>query len=503
MDILKIASETVERFNMINTDDRVLISLSGGPDSVFLTLFLCGLSEKSKIRLFAFHLDHLTRNGDSARDAEFVKSFCDNLSIPLFTEKVDSVKWCRERRMNFQEGARLLRKGFLDKYASEKQIDKIALAHNADDVAETFIINLLRGANLKGISSISPYSGKIIRPLIYIYKKDIVSYLDNNNISYCTDYTNLKKDYLRNKVRLLLIPFIEDNFRKDVKKKIIKIAQTAKEADEFIEKTSENIFRQMLSENDDADYKKAETPGFIKFKLDSILSLDEIIIKRIILSAIELLKGDKRDTSERKINSILSMIKKAKPAVMQINRNLKIALTGGYIYFYNESHTDLKKIIISQSGKYFLDKPIKESGINIFDNQDIEKLKSDETVFQKDIKGHNIRFEFRIGSYSDFDIEKFKSLPENEAVFDLSEISFPLKLKSWQPGDYFKPFGGKFSKKLHDFFIDIKLPKECRMLVPVISDTEKIIWVFPYRRSDDARIKVTSGKILYLKIFIF
>ena len=299
MDILKIASETVERFNMINTDDRVLISLSGGPDSVFLTLFLCALSEKSKIRLFAFHLDHLTRNGDSARDAEFVKSFCDNLSVPLFTEKVDSVKWCRERRMNFQEGARLLRKGFLDKYASEKQIDKIALAHNADDMAETFIINLLRGANLKGISSISPYSGKIIRPLIYIYKKDIVSYLDNNNISYCTDYTNLKKDYLRNKVRLLLIPFIEDNFRKDVKKKIIKIAQTAKEADEFIEKTSENIFRQMLSENDYADYKKTETPGFIKFKLDSILSLDEIIIKRIILSAIELLKGDKRDTSER------------------------------------------------------------------------------------------------------------------------------------------------------------------------------------------------------------
>jgi tRNA(Ile)-lysidine synthase len=503
MDILKIASDTVDKFNMISANDRVLISVSGGPDSVFLTLFLSGLAEKYKIRLFAFHLDHLTREGDSTRDAEFVRDFCSDLSIPLFTEKIDSAGWCRERKMNFQEGARLLRKDFLDKYALENNIDKIALAHNADDLAETFIINMLRGSSLKGISAIRPYSGKIIRPLVYIYKKDILSYLDENDINYCTDYTNLKEDYLRNKIRISLIPFIQENFRKDIKKKILKIAEAAGEADEFIEKITQNTFIDMLSENN--SFKEIKTTGILKLDIGSFLALDEIIKKRIILSAIDLLKGDKRDIGERKIKDILRIITNAKPSALDISKNLKISVSGGFIYFFDTAKIGPDRLSASLSEglyKNFLGKEIKEKEIVVFDDKDLEKLDSNKNILKKNLEKYNISFEFRLASSRNTDIGRLKSLPENEAMFDLSEIAFPLKLRSWREGDYFKPFGEKYRKKLHDFFIDIKLPKECRRFVPLISDSERILWVFSFRTSDVVRIKETSDKILHVKACI-
>ncbi len=505
MNILKIASDTSDKFNMISANDRVLISISGGPDSVFLTLFLSSLIEKYKIKLFAFHLDHLTREGDSTRDAEFVRDFCDNLSIPVFTEKIDAARWCKERKMNFQEGARLLRKDFLRKYASENKIDKIALAHNADDLAETFIINFLRGSNLKGISAIRPYSGKIIRPLIYIYKKDILSYLDENKIDYCTDYTNLKEDYLRNKIRISLIPFIEENFRKDIKKKIIKVAEAAGEADDYIEKASGNIFMKMLSESNNDDLKKIKTNGILKFDTSSFLVLDGMIKKRIILSAIDLLKGNKRDIGERKINDILRIITKAKPSALDISENLKISIYGGFIYFFDRSKVKSGRFFTNpeeEPGRNFLEEEIKEKEIIIFDKQDLEKLESNKNFLQKKIEKYNIRFEFSIYPSKNINIEKLKALPANEAVFDLSEISFPLKLKSWQKGDYFNPFGGGYRKKLHDFFIDIKLPKEYRRLVPLVFDMEKILWAFSLRTSDDAKIKNDSDKMLHIKGFI-
>jgi tRNA(Ile)-lysidine synthase len=504
MNIFKIASDTVEKFNMLSADDRVLISISGGPDSVFLTLFLSSLVKKYKIKLYAFHLDHLTRNGDSTKDSAFVNNFCSELSIPVFTEKVDSIKWCKERKMNFQEGARLLRKNFLDKYASDKLIDKIALAHNADDLAETFIINFFRGSNLKGISAIKPCSGRIIRPLIYIYKKDIFSYLKENNINYCTDYTNLKEDYLRNKIRLSLIPYIENNFRKDIKNKIIKLAEVAREADGFIEKTAEDTFKKLISKDKNYDIKKIEASGFLKFDIDSVLALDEIIIKRVILAAISLLKGDRRDTSERKINDILRVITNKKPAVLNVSKNLNINISGKYIYFIDKSKAEVEKLPVTLScisGGYFLEKAIKEKEIIIFDEKDLENIKSNNTVLNKNIEQYKIRFEFSISSLENIDINKLKSLPANEAIFDLSKISFPLKLKSWQPGDYFKPYGASHRKKLHDFFIDIKLPKECRRLVPLIFDKEKILWVFSYRTSEDVKISNITGEVLYLKVF--
>ncbi len=504
MNILNIAVETVNRFNMICPGDRILISVSGGPDSVFLTLFLSDLIKKYRTELFAFHLDHQTRQGDSAKDAEFVKRFCEKLSIPLFFEKTDSARWCRERKLNFQEGSRLLRKNLLKKYSDENQIDKIALAHNADDFVETFFINFLRGSDLKGISSIKPRSEKIIRPLIHIYKKDIISYLDKNKISYCTDYTNLEESYLRNKIRLSLIPYIETDFRKDIKKKIFKIAEAAAEADEFIEKTALSFFKKYSLKNKADDLTNKKDAGFLKFNICKVRNLEKILIKRLIILSIELLKGDKRDIGRRIINSILVAILKSKPSVIHINAHLRFQIAGCNIYFYDAQKININTLLIDKKNEtinYFFDRELKDKEIILLTATEIKKLEPVKTILKKNLNDYGFRFEFDIISAENIDADRLKSLQKNEAMFDLSEIAFPLKLRSWRYGDYFKPFGGNFRKKLHDFFIDMKLPKYYRGLVPLITDAEKILWLVPFRTSDEIRIKKTSNKVLHIKIF--
>ncbi len=171
MSLFDYILKTIKKFNMLKINDKVLISLSGGPDSVFLTYFFKHISEEFKLNLFAFHLDHLTRDGQSTEDAKFVTALCKDLNIELFKEKLDVYNFCKERKLNFQEGARDIRKRLLIQYSEENKINKIAIAHTADDNVETFFMNLLRGSGLKGLSSIKPVDGKIVNKIEHELKR--------------------------------------------------------------------------------------------------------------------------------------------------------------------------------------------------------------------------------------------------------------------------------------------------------------------------------------------
>jgi len=506
MNIFDTVNDTIKKFNMISANDKVLVSISGGPDSVFLTFFLSQFKERYKIKLYAFHLDHMTRNGESSKDAEFVKEFCGNLEIPLFCEKIDAVKWCKEKKLSFQEGARILRKEFLDKISREKSIDKIALAHNADDNIETFFINFLRGSGLRGMSSIKPLSGNIIRPLINIHKRDIVSYLDEHLIRYRIDYTNLEKSYLRNKIRLSLIPFFEDNFRKDIKKQATKAILAIREANEYLENISAKVLENILMGNNIGGINEAKQSGYIRINQKALIDTEFIVRKRIIIDLIGILKGDTRDIGERKVNDVLKLVKKSETGRLDINANIKILVTGGFIYFFDVSRIDITKIISKDFGeikKYFLKECLDNKNIIILDDSILNYREKSSGISKKYIKEFDAEFGYEILDKKNIDLSKLTSLPKNEAFFDFSRIKLPLILRNWQNGDFFKPFGEKYFKKLHDFFIDNKIPMPMRKLVPLICDKEKILWVFPYRISEDVKITKTSDKILHIKISFF
>ena len=206
----KTVLEAIRHFGMVKSGDSILISISGGPDSTFLTHILYGLRDEFNLTLYGYCLDHITRGGRSALDAAFVKKLCRKLDIRLFSEKTNVRKWCRTSRLSFQAGARKLRKSRLEEISRKCNITKIAVGHNSDDNIETFLMRLIRGAGARGLSGIKPVSGKVIRPLITTSRTDIMQYIEDKGIQYCVDHTNLENVYFRNRVRNKLIPFISE-----------------------------------------------------------------------------------------------------------------------------------------------------------------------------------------------------------------------------------------------------------------------------------------------------
>lgn len=197
-----------ERFGMFGEADTIVCALSGGADSVCLTLALKELSSEYGFRLKAVHVNHLLRGAESDRDEQFCRDLCERTDIPLTVFRADAAAFSKEHKMSLESGARKLRYGFFDEVCEENA--KIATAHTLSDSAETVIFNLSRGTGLKGLCGIPPVRDKMIRPLIYCKREEILSFLSEKGQDFVTDSTNLSDDYSRNKIRHNVIPVLEE-----------------------------------------------------------------------------------------------------------------------------------------------------------------------------------------------------------------------------------------------------------------------------------------------------
>lgn len=197
-----------ERFNMFGKADTIVCALSGGADSVCLTLALKELSSEYGFKLKAIHVNHLLRGAESDRDEQFCRDLCEREDIPLTVFRADAAVFSKEHKMSLESGARKLRYNFFDEVCGENA--KIATAHTLSDSAETVIFNLSRGTGLKGLCGIPPVRDKMIRPLIYCKREEILSYLSERGQDFVTDSTNLSDDYSRNKIRHNVIPVLEE-----------------------------------------------------------------------------------------------------------------------------------------------------------------------------------------------------------------------------------------------------------------------------------------------------
>lgn len=485
--LLKNVKKTVNKFNMLNKSDRVLISVSGGPDSTFLTYFLYYLKSHMDLKLFAFHLDHMTRDGQSQKDAIFVENLCKKLNIKLFKKKLDVGKWCKKNKLTFQEGARKLRMKMLLEISREHDIDKIALGHNADDNLETFFMRLIRGTGVRGLGAIKPAAGKFIRPLIGTFRKDIIKFLDENSLPYCIDRTNLEDIYFRNKIRNVLIPFIKENFSKNFEPRIINTIELLRIENDFLEKYSKDRFYEVAdikknSENNDEIY-------LVKICAERLNKFHESIKTRVIFWGVEKIKGSLEDINYKNIKDIIGILNPGgEKKIIDLSREVKVIKENKYIYIVDKSKINKKQKL------YFLINK-KNSKFNDYDEKEKEiKIGGKEVCNDFDIE---IMSKVLNISGKEFD---FKKITSKESYLDYDKIKFPVKVRTWKKGDKFCPLGMKKEKKLHDFFIDCKIPEHLRKLIPIFVDSEKIIWVGGYRIDGRVKITYSTDKVLYLKI---
>lgn len=201
--LIEKIKNAVEKFNMIKSGDKITIALSGGADSVSLLLALNELKDFYGIELYAFHVNHQLRGSESNRDEEFCHEICTELRIPFSCVRIDVASYMKKSGMSCEESARFLRYEALNKFCRN---GKIATAHTLSDNAETVVNNLIRGTGLKGLTGIPPVRNNIIRPLIFVSRDEVESYLKEKSQNFVTDRTNLTDDYTRNKIRHHIIP---------------------------------------------------------------------------------------------------------------------------------------------------------------------------------------------------------------------------------------------------------------------------------------------------------
>jgi tRNA(Ile)-lysidine synthase len=458
--------ETIRAFKMLKAGDRVLVGVSGGIDSTALLHLLSRLKEKLRITLYACHLNHLTRGKESEEDARYAYLLSQSLNIPIRIESYDVLRFAKKRKLSFEEAAREVRYEFYERIAKEVGADKIALGHTADDSVETFLMRLYRGAGQRGLSSIppvrnasrsdagGPVRGKIIRPLIRVWRKETEAYCQKYNLEPRLDSSNLNPRFFRNKIRLEIIPKLEKD-NPNFKSKILHILEHIREEYLSIEKECQAILPTISSfEN-----------GELKISISSLIPFPPSLKTHILRTAIEKIKGDLKEIYAVHISDLLKLLKKASWQ-LHLPHGLFASKSGDSLILSRKPPEVLKP-----SFYYSLAIPgetsIPEAGLKI-----------------KTKVSHQIPKTFNPSPW--------------RAYLDLEKTGKNLIVRNFKAGDRFRPLGMKGSKKVHDFFIDRKVPQDERYQTAILENREQILGIIGHLIDD--RVKVTGKTKRVLKL---
>ena len=316
--------KTIETYDLIEKNDKIVIGVSGGPDSICLLHVLYGLKEKLGIEIVVAHVNHMLRDVADL-ETEYVQSFCKKLGIECYVKKADILEISKTQKKGTEEVGRQVRYDFFDEVAKKTNSNKIATAHNSDDRAETVILNILRGSGLSGLKGIEPIrDNKYIRPLINTDRQDIENYCNDNKLEPKYDKTNNENIYTRNKVRNTVIPYIKKEFNPNIIKTINRLSSLATEENEYLQAITKQEFENLLIE-------KTEN---IILDLHKFNSLNLVIKRRLILYTINEVLHTTNGIEKVNIDDIIKLCKNniGNKYLMPI-KEIKVYVKKGKIYF--------------------------------------------------------------------------------------------------------------------------------------------------------------------------
>lgn len=316
--------KTIETYNLIEKNDKIVIGVSGGPDSICLLHVLYDLKEKLGIEIVVAHVNHMLRDVADL-ETEYVQSFCKKLGIECYVKKADILEISKTQKKGTEEVGRQVRYDFFDEVAKKTNSNKIATAHNSNDRAETVILNILRGSGLSGLKGIEPIrDNKYIRPLINTDRQDIENYCNDNKLEPKYDKTNNENIYTRNKVRNTVIPYIKKEFNPNIIKTINRLSSLATEENEYLQAITKQEFENLLIE-------KTEN---IILDLHKFNSLNLVIKRRLILYTINEVLHTTNGIEKVNIDDIIKLCKNniGNKYLMPI-KEIKVYVKKGKIYF--------------------------------------------------------------------------------------------------------------------------------------------------------------------------
>jgi len=427
----------INRYNLIAEGEKVILALSGGIDSMVLADLLL----KTKVEFVVAHCNFHLRGEESDGDERFVREFAERNGIQCFVKHFDTEQYAAEQGISIEMAARDLRYAWFEELRQQLSYDKIAVAHHADDQAETFFINLLRGAGLRGLKGMQPQNGVVIRPLLWASREQIHQYAVDNNITWREDHTNAETIYLRNKIRNQLLP-VFDELHPGARQGLYKSLEHL---------SSENeLYRELLKE-----------------KLSKII-INDGNTQRLPYSAFRI--------PHSAFQLLFEWLRQYNFNPDQCQFIFEAMQTGIGNKYYSPTH----QLVIGRNDLQLSE--IKEDA-----NEEIIIQIGEEEI----LSPLHLCFS-KLEKNDGFVLVKSPEV----AQLDFDKIHFPLTLRHWQHGDRFHPLGMKGSKLLSDFFVDQKFTEWQKQNVwLLVSADGDILWVVGYRIDDRYKVVAETNSV--------
>ena len=477
---MKRVLEYVQKHQLIIDGDRVVIGLSGGADSVCLLFVLLELQKSLDFSIFAVHINHNLRGQEALRDAAHVENLCKKLQVPFKLVSADVEKVARQKKTGTEEAGRQVRYEAFEQYAKEVGATKIALAHHQNDLAETMAYHLARGTDLAGLAAMRPVRGHYIRPLLCMNRQEIEQYLEKREISYVTDSTNGEDCYTRNRIRHHVIEYLEREVNEQTAAHMSETAQSLGELYDYLQAEAEKLLER---------YGAVHQEKQIRLEQE-LFSKPKVLVNYVIRLAVQMLAGRLKDVTREHIGQIYALAEKqvGKEVCLPYGIAAKREYTGICLWIREKADHDKASdgcetgsLCQEEKSSFVLTIP----GETVWNGYHILCTLEERNTEEGFIEGGFI-----------------EEIPEKMYTkwLNYDKIKSNLVLRFRKTGDYLviHEQGGK--KKLKDFFIDQKIPKEKRDQIPLLCEGQQVLWVCGYRLSEAYKVQKDTKRVLKIQL---
>ncbi|MCX2477093.1 tRNA lysidine(34) synthetase TilS [Pedobacter sp. MC2016-05] len=437
---LKPFQDFINQHELFARDDKILLAISGGKDSVLMLHLFKAIG----VNIGVAHCNFNLRGDEAQRDENFVKMLSASLDVPFYLTHFDTKKYAAENKISTQMAARDLRYQWFEEIRIKYSYDLVASAHHQNDTVETMLINLTRGTGISGLHGILPKRQHLIRPLLFLNRNEIDEIIDKNHLDFVEDSSNQSTHYTRNKIRLGVIPKLKE-INPDLEKTFTENAVRFAEVEAFLNTEVEKLATKILQKKDDGIY----------IAMNEIVKLNP---QRLLF--FELLKP--YGFTESVVQEILSHLN---------------SLSG--THFFSSTH----QAIINRDYLVIAEKNV-DSIFNQFIHPSTQNI-----LFGKDEIALSFSSEIK------FEVDHYK------AFVNADKLIFPLIVRNWQNGDKFIPLGMRQPKKVSDYFIDEKVPIHLKATTPIlINGNGDIVWIVGMRQDNRYKLTAATKKVAIFEL---
>lgn len=458
--MLNKVRETIEKYGLITPKSRLVVGFSGGIDSVCLLHVLKSLTEY-ELDLWALYVNHQLRPRENEQEIELLNRLGTEWGIHTRQIAINIPEKIRQKQQSLQLIAREERYKAFEAFREEIGADRIALAHHQDDQVETVLYRIIRGTGPDGLAGMPVMRDqRYIRPLMEVSRAEIREYVARHQLEWVEDSSNRKLIYYRNRIRHQLLPELESAYNPRVKNSLLRLAQLAREQADFMEELTDGYCRELVRAED----------GTVTVRLETFLTLHPALQYRLLKKALANVEPLYQIESAPLLK-LREKIKREKNNFkpVHIYKGIVVKVSENLIWF-GRPHP------VSNREKPRID--LEVPGVTV-----IEDLK------------------LEVAIYPDILPQDWSRISRKEVYVDADLLNLPLGIRFWKAGDSLRPLGVPGRQKLHDFFINAKIPRQQRAVIPLLVDgTDRIIWVIGYRLCDDFKIVAGTKRIWHISV---